>query len=144
MNAPKLPWIGIFALAFSWSLGPARLVHAQTPAAPPPEVQAELDALRASRLEGAAQAARRRAQAMQAASPPAGSIMPAAPSANASAMSTPGASADLPALRVAVLSVNESRNNQGRGTINLNLSIAGEGLPPNAAVKQSDGDEGGG
>ena len=44
------------------------------------------------------------------------------------------ASSDLPALRVAVASVNESRNRPGPRTINLTLSITGEGLPPNAAV----------
>jgi hypothetical protein len=56
------------------------------------------------------------------------------------AVSMPRAAAagadDFPALRVAVASVNESRNNQGRGTLNLNLSILGEGLSPNALVKQ--------
>jgi hypothetical protein len=43
---------------------------------------------------------------------------------------------DTPALRVAVTSVSESRNPKGRGTLVVNLSIAGEGLPPRAVVDQ--------
>jgi hypothetical protein len=44
---------------------------------------------------------------------------------------------EIPALRVAVTSVSESRNSSvGRGTVYLNLSIVGEGLPTDAVVKQ--------
>jgi hypothetical protein len=44
--------------------------------------------------------------------------------------------ADLPSLRVAVAQLSESRSSQGSGSTNLNLTIAGEGLPPGATVRQ--------
>jgi hypothetical protein len=53
-----------------------------------------------------------------------------------SAQTTIGASGDFPAVRVAVSMVGEYRGSQERGSIILNLSITGEGLPPGARVKQ--------
>jgi hypothetical protein len=64
----------------------------------------------------------------------------AAPAPDPATTFAPG---DLPALRVVVTSVNESRSRSSpgtggvdRSTINLSLSVLGEGLPPTAAVKQ--------
>ena len=48
---------------------------------------------------------------------------------------TPAAAADIPALRVAVSSISESRSSQRPATLTLILSITGEGLSPDVVLK---------
>src|SRR5215213_4931299 len=117
MNEPYPQGIVPLFLVFSFCLGIADVACGQTLA----EVQATLDALDARRQAPAAQATFQ-----------VGPVLPAAPATAVSATATTAASPttlsnDLPALRVAVSSINESRNTQGRGIITLTFAIMGEG-----------------
>lgn len=155
----------LLLLACAFGVGLASVVIAQTPAAPaagsttpasnlPPDVQAALDRARAAMTAqsvpvppdavitplGATASGRTFYQLTPgpAGAPPGSSTLPPAPSSTA-------ATADLPALRVAVTQVSESRNNNtsgrgggggGGGSTSLTLAITGEGLPPTATVRQ--------
>jgi hypothetical protein len=138
MNAPILPRTSLLLLVFSLGNGLVNSLCGQSPAPSDPasQAKAEQDALQVKRQEASAAAAFRREQAMQAAGKAAGPNLAATASASASTTTATSATNDIPALRVAVSSVNESRNSDGRGSINLNLSIVGEGLLSSAVVRQ--------
>lgn len=129
MNAQHLRRTRSVVLAFSLWFGVADLARGQTPAEAQ-AAQAAIDELNA----------RRQADLMKATSgtgPAFGFDRSAKLSpSTVSATTITAASGEIPALRVAVSSIDESRNDQGRGRINLALSIIGEGLPPLAVVKQ--------
>jgi hypothetical protein len=63
-------------------------------------------------------------------------VLAAAPLAVATTGRATTTGAEIPTLRVAVQQISENRNTSGQGSINLNLVITADDMPPTAAVRQ--------